>query len=277
MGSRIATLLACACAVATPVVAQAGSGAARDTIPVAGSAVGVAVQRGGGGVSFDPTAPRPVRRMDGDAPRAVLPPAVVQRAPFPIRDAPDLEVGTVAEDPGSPRVGDRIRIEVSRAVAPGTRLQLWRPGPTGATGPMGQPVAGATVLAVAGSVATAQVNALFDGIRAGDALRPHPEEPDLAGRRLEAVSSGRRALLLGSVPERPLVQLGDWMVVDVGSDASLNPGDEFVPVGGPADLRGETRLQVVSVHPDRSVVRVLSVGSFPLASGVTVRLDQRVR
>lgn len=207
MGSTTAPRLLLAGALmlgaGTPLAAQSGVSSAGDTL-TAGSAVAVDVRQGGAGGAFDPSAPRPVRRRDTAAPPAVLPTAVLHRAPFPV-DGSTLE--------GAPRVGEGALLE--GAVVPlsadgplppvGSRLQLWRPGEGDDGDPVGWPVATGTVVADA----SVRIDRLHDRVRAGDRVRPLPAEPDLAGRRLEAVAAGRRARVLDLLAPRAVVRPGD--------------------------------------------------------------------
>lgn len=266
MGSTLAPrlLLTCALAVAAggPLSAQSGRG----------STIAVDVRLGGAGEQVDSSAPRPVRRLDAAAPPAVLPPAVVHRAPFPLAEVASEPMLTVAE--GAVRSEAVLPVRSRSAPPPeGTRVQLWRPGSGEEAGPLGWPVATATMTASS----SLRLDRLYAPVQAGDRVRLLPAEPDLAGRRLEAVAAGRRAAVVDLLSRRPLSQIGDWVRIAAGDDAAIRPGDEFVPVAGPADLHSETRLQVVSVHPSQSVARILQLGTTTLHPGVTVRLDRRVR
>lgn len=275
MGSTTAPRLLLAGALmlwtGTPLAAQSGASSAGDTL-TAGSAVAVDVRLGGAGGAFDPSAPRPVRRRDTASPPAVLPAAVVHRAPFPVDEAalgaaPRVGEGALLEGALVPLAADGPHPPV------GTRLQLWRPGEAGGDRAVGWPVATGTVVADA----SVRIDRLHDRVRAGDRVRPLPTEPDLAGRRLEAVAAGRRATVLDLPAPRPVVQLGDWVRIALGADADLRPGDEFVPVSGADALGSETRLQIVSVHPEQSIARIVDLGSTSPLPGTVVRLDRRVR
>lgn len=253
----------------------------------------VAVLGGGGGAPIDPEAPVPVRRADPEPVRRgaadrrpAVPPVVFEGAPFPLEGAaspPDSVAGPVAGETdapaaGSARVGDRVVVSGPGTAAPGDRLQSWRPGPALDDGSrMGWPTATLTVVAAGGGRIVARIDRLHDRMAPGDRVRPLPPAPAVTVDQLEPVAAGRRLEIRAAADGRAMLGPGDWVVLGAGARDGLGPGDEFVPVDGPDDVRGGARIQVVGVHSTVSIARVVGVGSTLLRPGRRLRLDRRVR
>jgi hypothetical protein len=178
---------------------------------------------------------------------------------------------------------DRVYMTLVGGAIAGDRVQLLRPGAL--LQPYGRvylPTGSARVLAVQGNVATVEVDEFFDRVSLGDLAVPMPEFPVPAGV-LPVEWSGLEGMILGFVPEQPLVATQDLAFVNLGTASGVAEGDEFV-VYLPATqaswgIRPEeevARVQVVRATRLTSAVRVVSLRHPALVPGLPVRLVARM-
>jgi hypothetical protein len=164
-------------------------------------------------------------------------------------------------------------------VRPGDRLQLLRAGRR--VQPHGRihHVTGlATVLSVEGSVATVEVDRLYDQVAIGDLAVPLPTFAVPAGV-VPQPAGGVEARIVAFEHAHPLQTPQEVAFLDVGRGAGVVEGDEFDVVlprqqrswGVRPEIR-VGRVQVVRVGERTSAVRVVSLEQPALEPGLPVRL-----
>lgn len=190
-----------------------------------------------------------------------------------------------AEDELVPRqtafVYDRVRIRLPDiAPARGTELLAFRV--IGEVDGVGRVMVPTGVLAVSDPTpdgAVALVVTVFDKIEMGDYLQLLPAFPLRPGVRPEPTRDGPEATILGFARDHALLSIHDVAFLDRGSDAGVSVGDEYVvrwieESGGPAEIEG--RLQVISVRPDHSSARIISLRNPVFQTGARVGLDRKM-
>ncbi len=192
---------------------------------------------------------------------------------------------TGAEDEHVPRttalVFDKLELQFDGPVpARGTEIMTFRVGRT--LPGIGRVLIPTGVLAVSDPVpggGVALVVDVFDRLSMGDLFMALPAFNVQPGARAVPTTTGADATLVGFAAERALQNVNDIAFMDQGSDHGVKVGDEYVVVwvegrGTPPEVEG--RLQVVSVHPDHSSARIVSMKNPIFQTGLRVRLDRKM-
>ena len=174
---------------------------------------------------------------------------------------------------------DRIFVTVDGSVGVGDRFQLLRPGE--AMPPFGRIYRStgiAEVLAVDGSVATVEIEILYDEVRLGDLAVPLPEFGERIGVQ-PAPAGGLDGVLLALHHPQPLVAREDLAFVNLGAASGVVEGDEFIVYipetrasWGTRPAIDVARVQVVRAELLTSAVRVIEMEHPAIEPGLPVRL-----
>lgn len=175
---------------------------------------------------------------------------------------------------------DKIFVAVAdgRAVQVGDRMHLFREGRR--VKPYGRVFTStglATVAAVDGGTATLVVVRMYDAISPGDLVVPAGRFPVPAGV-LPQPGTGLDGEIIAFASTNPLQSTEDVVFVNVGGQAGVVEGDEFVAYLRPERKRGWTRpevevarLQVVRVTDRTATVRVADLKYPALEPGMPIR------
>lgn len=194
----------------------------------------------------------------------VLAPSVVQARLAPMIELYD-KVFVVLDDPAAVRIGDRLHFfREGRRIKPYGRDYM----PTGI----------ATIAALDGNTATAVMVQLFDLPRLGDLAVPLPEFPVAAGV-LPREASGLDGEIVAFASPHPVQSTKDLLYVNVGDDAGVAEGDEFIAYLPPDERKGwvrpavdVARLQVVRVAGRTATTRVIELTYPAVEVGMPIRL-----
>ena len=148
-----------------------------------------------------------------------------------------------------------------------------------------EPLAVLVVDAVDPTIATARVVRQFGTARLGDSVMPLPPLPAIGLGEGAPVQTGPEGRLLEFMADEPLYGPTDIAFISVGRASGVGIGDDFgvyMPGGGisgeteqiPAEAVGTVR--VVKVGENSSTVRVLTVNSAAMASGLPVYMIRRM-
>ena len=237
----------------------------------------------------------PVIRAAGTADVPVLTPGDFFRAGFLAREREVPAVGRLAETlsptvlpanlPPLVSLYDKvfITLQSSAEVQIGERLQFVRQGRS--IKPYGFiwiPTGIATVAAIDGDVATAVVVELMDALAVGDLamrIETFPVPPGVS----PAPATGIDAELIAFQTEQPLYGTQQIAFVDVGEQAGVVEGDEFLAYLPPERKRWGVRpevpvarLQIVRVADRTAAARVLEIDHPALEAGLPVRLVSKM-
>lgn len=155
----------------------------------------------------------------------------------------------------------------------------------GLLGDVIEPVALVRIDSVRASTASAVVVNQYGEARIGDYLIPAAIMPEFQRGRPAEVADGPEGTLIAWLDREPLYGTMDDGFIDVGSEAGVTVGDEFVayvpprpgPAGAPELPREEVgTLRVIKVMPNSSTVRVSGASSTALQRGVRVRLVRKM-
>jgi hypothetical protein len=131
----------------------------------------------------------------------------------------------------------------------------------------------------AGSVATAEIVAMYDPMRIGDSLARVRAFPLEAGVHPAPTTAGGEARIIAFEASQEIYLPGDFAFLDRGADAGVAVGDEMVAVvpGTVSPDAGIARFQVIRVRPGGATVRVISVEtSLPLRPGLVLTTDRKM-
>ena len=221
--------------------------------------------------------------------RPAVPRGDFYRAGFLVPEDEVTRVGVIAE-PVSPSVTpmriardiqlyDRVFMRVAGPLAVGDRLQLVRPERAIAGhGRLFASTGMATVAAVEGEVATVVIDEMHDEVEPGDWALPVAAYPLVAGE-MPRPSSGLEGRIVAFLAPHAVQALEDVAFLDLGGDAGVREGDEFVAVMPPTRASWGTRpeveiarLRVVRVSRRTAAVRVVEIDQPALTAGLPVRL-----
>ncbi len=232
----------------------------------------------------------PAIRAAGTADVPVLTPGDFSRAGFLAQESEVSRLGRVAEvlspsvvpvrlDPLI-SVYDRVYVTLDRpaGVQVGGRLHLIRPGER--VKPYGREfrtTGEASVVAVDGVTATVVIDQVYDAITTGDLVIAAPAFPITPGVAPQP-AAGLAGEIIAFAGERPLYSVQDLGYANVGEQAGVDEGDEFVAYLPPETRRGQSRpevevarLQVVRVTDRTATFRVMDVKYPALAAGLPIR------
>lgn len=172
--------------------------------------------------------------------------------------------------PGAVRMGDRLHLlRPDREVRPYGRLFV-------ATGL-------ARVVALDGEVATVEIEQMFDAVDVGDVAVPVPAFAARPGVEATPAAGGLEGRLLAFLEPQALHAVEDVAFLDVGADAGVVEGDEFLAVLPPEreewGVRPEivvARLRVIRAEARTSAVRVVELEHPALEPGLPVRLSGKM-
>lgn len=192
------------------------------------------------------------------------------------------ETGVDEEERSTARPYERIHVTLSGSEVPaaGDLLQTFRvPRFVRGVGNVAVPTGLLTVTERTDSGLVATVANEYARVMLGDHVRMAPAfdlEPTLGA---EPVQDGPTGTLLAFQYLPEVHQLGGVAFINLGADAGIQLGDEFVAYSRddgawPAEVAG--RLQVVGVHPDHSTVRIVAIQNPRFRRGMGVRMVARL-
>ena len=168
----------------------------------------------------------------------------------------------------------------------GDSMMVVRTGPrVGMLGSTIVPVALVRIDSLNATVASAKIVRQYGEARAGDALIPMRSAPAMERGRPQPVEGGVEGRLISFLDREPLYGTMDDGFVDLGEEAGVGVGDEFIAYvpARPDGRTGETLpeeqvalLRVVKVMPRSATVRVADAYSAALQAGVRVRLVRKM-
>ena len=237
----------------------------------------------------------PIIRAAGTADVPVLTPGDFYRAGFLAPDAEVRAVGRLAELvspsvvptslPPQVQLYDRVYVALSAgdAVEVGDRLHFVRRGrAVKSYGRIWESTGMATVAAIEGNVATAVVVQMFDAVAVGDLAVPAARFPVPAGVA-PTPESGLEARVVAFQNPHPVQMTQEIVFVDVGEQAGVSEGDEFLAYlparaqrWGRRPAIDVARLQVVRVTGRTASARILAMEHPALEPGVPVRRVSRM-
>jgi hypothetical protein len=210
------------------------------------------------------------REVSGEILRMADPSAMRDRLASTLHPHDRVHIGNLGAN--RPQVGDSLMVvRFGRRVAD--------------RGMIVEPLAVLVVEAVDRTIATAQVVLQFGTARLGDSVLPLPPLPAIGVGEGEPVQTGAEGRLLEFLADEPLYGPTDIAFISVGRASGVGIGDDFgvyMPGGG---IRGETEripaetvgtVRVVKVGENSSTVRVLTVNSAAMASGLPVHMIRRM-
>jgi hypothetical protein len=210
------------------------------------------------------------REVSGEILRMADPSAMRDRLASTLHPHDRVHIGNLGAN--RPQVGDSLMV-----VRFGRRVSD--------RGMIVEPLAVLVVEAVDRTIATAQVVLQFGTARLGDSVMPLLPVPVIGLGEGEPVQTGPEGRLLEFMADEPLYGPTDIAFISVGRASGVGIGDEFgvyMPGGGisgeteqiPAETVGTVR--VVKVGENSSTVRVLTVNSAAMASGLPVHMIRRM-
>jgi hypothetical protein len=177
---------------------------------------------------------------------------------------------------------ERVQLDMpASSVLEGDSLLIVRPGRrVGNWGSIMEPLALLRIDSVAPGVVLARIAAQFGDARVGDAVLPLAALPALPVGEPEAVENGAEGWLLQFLINEPLHATTDLAFISLGRADGLGIGDElavYVPAVGTAPATQVATVRVVKAEDRTATVRVVSVNSSALRSGLPVRVIRRIR
>jgi hypothetical protein len=207
----------------------------------------------------------------------------VYSAPFlgPLLDAPEhlAVVRGSAEESRGPalRQFQLVRLDTDAPVRVGDQFRTFRVTQfIEAVGQVVTPTGLVSVTAVGDTTAVAVVTKQYRRMLPGDLVGPVPSYELTTGVVAEDVTGGSAAMIMGSAGRQQLNDLGHNLFIDLGSDAGIDVGDEFVLYSEAVSTDERGRLQVVSVQPASSTVRIVQMSDDVFRQGVIVRLARQM-
>lgn len=179
----------------------------------------------------------------------------------------------------SARPYDQMRVAFDGPVpSVGDPLQVFRPSGLSLEGvaDVMRPTGTMTVTGVSGDTAIARVDQGYHRLQKGDYVRPLEPLPLTRGDHPTAVMDGPRATILGFAERHEIHLLGDQLFLDIGRDADVRVGDEFVVPWREGEESSEGVLKVIAVQDSWSTARIKTLKNPVFLRGVRVRLSRKM-
>lgn len=174
----------------------------------------------------------------------------------------------------------RVTMPGSERTSPGDELLAYRViGTIENVGRVAHPTGLLTVHRRDEAGVVARLSRAYDRVSLGDLVLPAPSLDLPPGARTQKASEPLPATVVGFGWSKELHQVGDIVFLDVGQEAGISLGDEFVAIGRhPEGWSGEVqgRLQVVRTSLRTSSARVLELSAPVLVRGLSVVLDRKM-